>query len=37
MLGMEFFVEVEEIITNGGSQETTQLDLAIKIYIPHVT
>jgi hypothetical protein len=39
MLGMEFLVEVEDNITDGDSQETTQLDLAIKnIYSPcHVT
>jgi hypothetical protein len=34
MLGMEFLMEVEVIITNGGSQETTQLDLAIKNIFP---
>jgi hypothetical protein len=38
MLGMEFLVEVEVIITDRDSQETTQLDLAIKIYSPcHAT
>jgi hypothetical protein len=35
MLGMEFLMEVEVMITNGDSQETTQLELAIKKYIPH--
>jgi hypothetical protein len=35
MLGMEYLMEVEDIITIGDSQETTQLDLAIKQYIPH--
>jgi hypothetical protein len=30
MLGMEFLMEVEVIITNGDSQETTKVDLAIK-------
>jgi hypothetical protein len=37
MLGMEFLKQVQVIITDGDSQETTQLDLAIKKIAPHVT
>jgi hypothetical protein len=36
MLRMEFLMEEEVIITDGESQETTQLDLSIKKYIHHV-
>jgi hypothetical protein len=34
MLGMDFLMEVKTMITDGDSQETTQLDLAIKNIFP---